>query len=212
MEVSISVVCPEEEAISRTEKIKEKLGEIKDIEIRVMAEKSKNGKTVIRINIDSKQFNENLEKIKEAITGLPAIARVKTEQSGGGYTNTGFAEATLLTNGEIPRKVAGSHYANGVHAIYYITHGFVGSASYHNKDSPALRGRVYYVAVDLDNGYQEIEIAKISKEDMEATPEIEIIQRPPKISDHRLLEVIAEMTELLYDKCTCYHCREEHSI
>lgn len=169
----------------------------------------------IRIITDDTKFNKHIDLFKDIKREFPnATVRVETYQSGGGRTNTGWATVTALADGSMPQKVAGSRYANGVHAIYWISEGFIIECSRWNKAEYIYEGSIHFVKINF-NGFKMYKVGRFRANPTESifraesTEGIEVEIERPELQ--RNLSKLMPAIKKAIRKSGCYHCRTEHT-
>ena len=209
-ELSISVpgILPAKahHELRRVQNILSHLDELPDIKLLCDTQYKCPNSMVIRINVDSDIFNDNLEVFKALKTAYPrAKVRRYCVQSGGGYSNTGYATITTLLTGKKPKPVFikyRGHRACGLHEIYWLSAGFVINMKYWNKGIPKFTGDIQFFKCSFKSGYIEKTIAKTRGEAVN-NYEIEITD-PITIN---IPAILKPAIEAAMKKCLIYHCR-----
>ena len=189
------------------EELREKFEGIAEVKAVCSTKYSCPDSVVVRVLTDGDTFNEHLEKFRVLKKRFPeATVRVETYQSGGGWSNTGSCTVTTLANGSKPETVAGGHYCNCSHAIYWISKGFVIQCSYWNKDEYPWHGTIDWIEVNFGSGFKRYTVGRFkatSRDDIEIEPE------KPEL--FRNLDKLLPAIKAAMRKARCYHCREEHT-
>ncbi len=206
MKVCVSIPhVPPSQAGEIVEELRKELEGIAEVKAVCATKYSCPDSVVVRVLTDSDSFNENIEKFRALKEKYPnATVRVECEQSGGGLSNTGSATVTALADGSRPERIAGGHYCNRRHALYWISEGFIIDCDYWNKDNYPWHGEIDWVEVSFD-GFKMYRVGTFRATEMD---NVEIEPEKPEL--FRNLDKLLPAVQTAMKKAVCYHCREEH--
>lgn len=185
--------------IKQTERFPEPEEEkVKDIS---EVKEAKNYAVFISTHYDEEKTPELFKELKKIASenDVELRERMKLEERGGGWTNTGSAVIYCALDGSPLVSVGGRATVHSAHAVFFANAAVCIECSYWNKRDPPYRGSV--AALRLREGRIEVkELGTFEAETKRGTPEL----------SSPTLETYLQAIKAAMMKCTCYHCRSAY--